>query len=233
MHEPVLTRVGAVAAIGGALVLCGATLLHPLEADPNDAAAAFAEYAAARLWVASHLGQFLGTCAISAALVALTHLLGAGRGRLWAELGRAGAIASVATAAALQAVDGVALKAMVDRWAAAPPADRQLVFEAAFAVRQIEIGLASLLGLLFGLTLAVHGIALALDGRYPSWLGWLGVLGGLGTVAAGVAQAYTGFSGLAMAISMPASALVVGWLVVIGGFLWRRATLADAERLAR
>ena len=36
-----------------------ATSLHPLEADPNDPEAAFAEYAADDLWVATHLGQFI------------------------------------------------------------------------------------------------------------------------------------------------------------------------------
>jgi hypothetical protein len=204
-------------------MLLGATLLHPLEADPNDAAAAFAEYAAARWWLASHLGQFLGACAIGAALVGLTPTLGAGRAAAWGALGRAGAIASVAAAAALQAVDGVALKAMVDRWAVAAPAERPLVFEAAFAVRQVEIGLASLGSVLFGLTVAAYGVALVLGGRYPVWLGWLGALSGVGTVTAGVAQAYTGFSGLAMALGMPASALLLGWLVAVGVCLWRQA----------
>ena len=55
-----LVRIGAIAAILGALLLFVSTLLHPLGADPDDAVAAFTEYAADRLWVASHLGQFLG-----------------------------------------------------------------------------------------------------------------------------------------------------------------------------
>jgi hypothetical protein len=40
-----LARVGAVAALGGAATLFVATLLHPMGANPNDAAAAFGEYA--------------------------------------------------------------------------------------------------------------------------------------------------------------------------------------------
>jgi hypothetical protein len=46
-------------------------------------------------------------------------------------------------AATLQAVDGVALKVTVDRWAAATGEARLLAYEAAHAVRQIEIGFAS------------------------------------------------------------------------------------------
>src|SRR5438105_1578266 len=133
-------------------------------------------------------------CLIGAFLVALAYTLRDGRGGAWARLGLAGAVASVATSAALQAVDGMALKAMADRWAAAPPEQRQLVFEAAFAVRQVEIGLASLASLLFGLTVALYGVAIVYAGHYPAWLGWLGSLAGLATCVAGVAQAYSGFS---------------------------------------
>ena len=48
---------------------------------------------------------------------------------------------------ALKAVDGVALKVMVDAWAVAPAAQKEAAFYAAFAVRQVEIGLASVLSL--------------------------------------------------------------------------------------
>jgi hypothetical protein len=58
---------------------------------------------------------------LGAALVALAAALDAERGASasWARLGAFGAAASVAVAAALQAVDGVAFKVMVDRWASA------------------------------------------------------------------------------------------------------------------
>src|SRR2546426_11448398 len=111
-----LARVGAVAATGGALTLFIATLLHPMTADPNDPPAAFAEYAADRLWVASHLGQFLGVAALGVALVALAATMEAGTPSAWARIGVVGTAASVATAAALQAVDGGALKAMGNPW---------------------------------------------------------------------------------------------------------------------
>ena len=64
---------------------------------------------------------------------------------------------------ALQAVDGVALKVMVDTWAGAPENEKSMLFQGAFAVRQIEIGLASLMTLLFGVTVMIYGIALVVD----------------------------------------------------------------------
>jgi hypothetical protein len=131
--------------------------------------------------------------------------------------------------AALQAVDGIALKVMVDRWAATTGDTRELAFQTAFAVRQIEIGLASLLSLVAGLTVTTFGVALHMSSRYPGWLGSLGLVGGLGTVAAGVAQASTGFSGLAMTLSALASAVLRGWMLLAGVFMWRLAQRRPRE----
>lgn len=127
----------------------------------------------------------------------------------------------------LQAVDGVALKFMVDRWAMSSPPQRDLVFEAAVGVRQIEIGLASLMSVTFGLTVFAFGVALAFS-QYPRWLGWIAVVGGLATVCGGVVLAYTGFSALAMGVSMPASIVLLIWMVAVGTVLWR-ADPADAD----
>jgi hypothetical protein len=60
-------------AIAGSLLLLLGTYLHPMPADPNDAVAAFTEYAADRLWVASHLTQLAGvTLMVGGALVSGT-----------------------------------------------------------------------------------------------------------------------------------------------------------------
>jgi hypothetical protein len=168
------------------------------------------------------------------ALVALAATLEPGRAAAWARIGLAGTAAIIAVAAALQAVDGVALKVMVDRWAAASGDARALAYETAFAVRQIEIGLASLLSLVSGFTLSVFGVAILLSTRYPTWLGGIGVLGGLGTVAAGAAQASAGFSGLAMTLSMLASSVLLVWSILAGVLMWRLAPrLADDSDAAR
>ena len=225
-----LTQIGAAAAIGGSVTLFAATLLHPMSADPNDPAAAFAEYAANRFWVASHLGQFVGVATLGIALVALAATMESGTPSAWARIGVAGTAASVAMAAALQAVDGVALKVMVNRWAQATGEARVRAFESAFAVRQVEIGLASLLSVLFGLTISAFGVSMLSSRRFPTWLGWLGLLGGLGTVAAGIAQAYTGFSALAMTLSMPAGCLLLLWAILVGAFLRRLAPRLPVRR---
>ena len=219
-----LSRVGGVAAIVGAVVLLAATMLHPLDADPNDAAAAFAEYTLDPYWLASHLGQLLGVVLIVAGLVALSWKLRAGRAGAWALLAGLTAVASLSLAAALQAVDGVALKFMVDRWASAPSNLEAASFEAAFGVRQVEIGFASMMGMLFGLTVILYGVAILLsEGRIGAWLGILGAAAGAATLVSSIVQAHTGFSSLAMATSMPSTLLLLLWTVCAGVLLLRTA----------
>jgi hypothetical protein len=162
-------------------------------------------------------------------LVALAATLEPGRAAAWGRIGAAGAVARVALAAALQAVDGVALKATVDRWAAADGEARPLAFEAALALRQLEIGLAGALSILSGLTLTALGLAVLRSARYPAWLGAVGLLDGLGMLAAGAAQASTGFSGPAMALSMLSSSVFLVWVVVVGVLMWREASRPEAE----
>ena len=102
-----------------------------------------------------------------------------------------------------------------------------MIFEAAFAVRQIEVGLASLLSLVFGLTITVFGAALVLSARYVNWLGWVALLGGAGIATAGIVMAYTGFSPLAMNISMPANAVLLLWAIAVGVSMLRRSSVPE------
>jgi hypothetical protein len=203
------------------LLLIG-TYLHPLRADPSEAVAAFTEYAADPRWIATHLTQLAGVVLLVAALLGLARQLEAGNGTGWARLAAGGAIASLAVTAVLQAVDGIALKALVDTWAAASAAQKEPAFHAAFAVRQVEIGLAGVLSLFLGLTVAVFGVALLVDRTYPTWLGGLAIGGGVPATVAGVLTAQRGFSGPAMATSMSAGSLLLVWTFTLGVCMWRR-----------
>jgi hypothetical protein len=197
--------------------------LSRVGADPNDAHAAFAEYAADPHWVASHLTQLAGVALIVVGLLVVSQELDEGRGRVWSRVAAAGAIVGLAIAASLQAVDGVALRAMVRWWAAAPETQRAAAFGAAFAVRQVEIGFATMSSIGFGLVAILYGVALLADARFAKALGALAIAGGLPTALAGLVMASEGFSPLEMAINMPANALLLVWMLALGVSLWRRA----------
>jgi uncharacterized membrane protein (DUF2068 family) len=200
-----------------------------MEADPNDAVAAFTEYAADQLWVASHLMQLLGVGLIVTALLLLAWQLERVSGTGFSRIAAGGAIASLALAAALQAVDGVALKVMVDAWALSPASQKDVAFHSAFAVRQVEIGLASMSSFVFGLTATIYGVTLLVDHTYPKWFGVFAIVGGVPMAVAGVVMAYTGFSGLAMTINMPASSLLLVWMLTLGVLMWRRGGIPPYE----
>lgn len=215
-------RVGAACAFIGCVLLGIGTSMHPMQADPNNAAAAFAEYAADQRWVIGHLLQFAGAALLLGFMLILSRQLRARSGMRQVATG--GAIASLAVVAVLQAVDGVALKATVDAWAAAPAADKPAAFSAAFAVRQIEIGVAALLSLLFGATSALFGLLLHGDGRYPRWIGGAAFAGGAGFAASGFALARGGFTSFVLNLQMPASLMVLAWVVGVAALHWRRST---------
>jgi uncharacterized protein DUF4386 len=214
------SRIGSIGAMAGAVLLSIGTYLHPMNADPNDARSAFAEYAADHLWIASHLTQFLGAMLMVGALVLLSRRMADGPTGDWAHLGTAAAVGTLVLTSVLQAVDGVALKMMVDAWAAAPEHEQALRFHSAVAVRQIEIGLASYASIMFGTTATVYGIALVIDHAFPRWLGLLGICGGGSLFVAGLVMAHTGFSGLSMAMNMPSSLLLLIWIIGLGAIIW-------------
>jgi hypothetical protein len=216
-HDPL----GASCAIAGPMLLAVGTVMHPSSADPNSRIAAFSEYAADHHWVLSHLTQLAGVTLTVGALTLLGRQLQASRPNRCADLGRTVAVAVLAIAAALQAVDGVALKVAVDAWKKNSTATN---LATANAVRDIEIGLASILLLSVGLATILFGAALATKDVNQFKLGYTGVLTGVSILAGGIVTAYQGFSGLSMAITMPANGLLLCWVMALG-IIWIRQML--------
>jgi hypothetical protein len=87
-----------------------------------------------------------------------------------------------------------------------------------------------MVSLVFGLTVTGYGVALLVDRTYPRWVGGLAIVGGVPTTVAGVVMAYTGFSGLAMAISLPAGSLLLVWMLILGVLMWRRGGVRPDDR---
>ena len=216
-------RIGPACAFIGAVLLGIGTSMHPMQADPTNALAAFTEYAADTRWVIGHLVQFAGAALLLGFLLILSRQLRATSGMRQVATG--GAIASLAVVAVLQAVDGVALKNMVDAWAAAADAEKASLFAGALAVRQIEIGLAALLCIVFGATCMLFGLLIHGDGRYPRWIGGAAFAGGAGFAAGGVTIARGGFTDVAMNIQMPASLMVLAFVTGVAAIHWRRGQL--------
>jgi len=169
------------------------TLFHPA-GDENDHPVVFEKYADSDAWIAVHFGQFAGLLiALGGFLVLYRALEIRGDVPMLARAALGATVASAATWAVLQAVDGVTLKHAVDEWAGASGAEKSLRFADAETVRWTEWGVQSYFRLLLGLTFVLFGVAIARTGIVFRWLGWIAVLGGLSYMAIGVAVGYSGF----------------------------------------
>ena len=215
------------AAIGGFALQFVASAGHPSHVNPNDSAHVFAEYAASTSWTLVHLGQFAGGLLIAISFVLMARTLP--RGGMVGALATAAGVSAVVWAAVFavqMAVDGVALKATIDAWLAAPAADQPAAFLVAEGVRSIEKGLSALFITTNGVTMLALGLAISAGRPYPAWIGWFGAVAGIGYVAGGVVTAHTGFSPQAAGILNAALLPSVVFLFGIAVSMWRRATSA-------
>jgi hypothetical protein len=203
-RKPYFLHGAAYGVVGGLLLVVG-TVLHPVPADVNDAAQAFASYAAVSRpsWVAAHLLPLAGITGMLLAMLLLARAVAADRiSLLWARLTAAFGAAAVAVTATLQAVDGVALKAMVDLWASSTAADRSALFASAQAVRQIEIGLDGVFSLTLAATAAAFGMVLVRGTAAARVLAALAFFTAAAAAVSGVLFCLQGFSPAAMNAGM-------------------------------
>ena len=222
--ERYFSKVGAVAAISGLLVYGVSAFLHPWT-PPHHTHDAFSDYSVEGLWALYHLGELLGILLMSAAILALTWRLRRGVAGVWATLGGAAMVVCASVYAVFIAVDGVALGIMVDRWAAAGPEQQELLYETAFAVRQIEGGLFSLQWFMFGVAAGLFAGAFFASAEslirlnWFSGMGWLSIVASIGALSFGIVQAH-GYTDLSMSFQ---AGLIPGiiWIVAVGVFLYR------------
>ena len=117
MAQRMLLRLVGGLLVGGLLLTLIVTHEHPAGDDDNYPVI-FAKYAESNDWVAVHLIQFAGILLVLGGFLVLYRVLQLrGVVPLLAGFAAAAAIAAGAVWAALQAIDGVALKQAVDAWA--------------------------------------------------------------------------------------------------------------------
>jgi len=207
----------------GELLSLLAGILHPGRANPNDHAAAFAEYANTSNWIAVHLGQFIGLAVIIAGLLVLYFALNVQVGAAgWsARFGAASAGVTLSLYGVLQGVDGVALKHAVDAWFSAPEAEKAARFASAETVRWLEWAIRSYESFMFGLTLLLFAVAIVLTARISRPIGYLMGLSGLSYLAQGWVLGAEGFSANNSIPTLSAYVLVLVWSIWLLVVTWR------------
>ena len=215
LADRALTLSGALLLVGFIVNAIQRMLLHPSGAE-DDHEAIFTEYAESDVWVATHLAEFVLVLVALAGLLVLCRALRPETPYL-ALLAAGALIASSATWAVLQGVDGVTLKQAVDAWAGASGTEKATRFADAETVRWIEWGLQGYFRVLLGGAFLLLGAAAVVSRLVPTWLGVLLVVAGLLSVVVGVSVGYAGLeSGFQDAVGIVLQLVV---LVFIGGLL--------------
>lgn len=215
------SRVGVISAILGLAIYTTAAVLHP-GTPPHETRAAFAHYAEESLWGVIHLAELLGVLLMCVTGLALAWRLRRGTGGVWALLAGAAMLVFAGVYAIFTAVDGVALGVMVRRLAEAGM-EQNLLYETAFAVRQVEAGLFGIQWFVFGIAVGLFAPAFLrsdIDRRWRLGMVALSGLASAGTLAFGVVQSQTGFSPVSMTFQTGLYAGVL-WIVAAAIVLYR------------
>ena len=232
LERPML-RMGSVAFIAGIVIAIVSTYIHSDSEDLMDNPVVFAVYAEDDLWIASHIGQFVGGMLIFAGgFVALHRLLVKSESGTTASalawFGLVAAILVASTFTILQAVDGIALKIAVDTWYVIPPTtteseeEKAMYFRVAEGLRWTEWGIQAYYRMLQGAVALIFGVAILKSALLARWIGAVGIAAGVVTIAAGIIVAYVGFSSVRDPVVNASNFTLYPWVVILGIFMWRK-----------
>ncbi|MGH7448455.1 MAG: hypothetical protein ACREK1_09235, partial [Longimicrobiales bacterium] len=229
--ERQILRLGGVFAMLGGAGYMAATLWH---GDMPDATTKIAlrHIAARPEWPLIHLAGIVSVLLWVGAFAALAHSLPAGLGGFLGRL----AVPAVTIGAAVfivdYSIDGYAAKEAADAWAAASGAEKEVRLRVAEAVLSPLGGtFRSFIAWLYGLPYLLLGLAVALSGQYPRWLGWVAATAGAGAVFTGTTL-FLELNLVPMPVLFGAFVIPLNiWLAVVGVLMWRRG--GSGTRLER
>ena len=218
-----LMRIGAVAAVLGAVLAGVGNLLHPI--TPRDDQVGVAQViASSERWTFVHVVIIAGVILMLAGLLGIrVSLAGGGSTDALVRLGMYAATIGTTIGLILLILDGVAAKQLADQWAAAPEPALPVALGLVSASETVNFALGGLFNLSFaGIPFILFGLAVARSTTYPRWLGWVGFGAGIGSTAAGLVQAFTGTpTTTSLVLTIIGPTVITLWLVVMGTLLWR------------
>lgn len=216
MKDRSLIRLGAGLGFTGALIAVVANLLHP-RTTGSDETARFELIADSGVWDIVHYLVGVAVLFVLAGYVALARYVEDTPGSPWARLGLAGGIAAAAVGLLVAAIDGYALKAVVDRWAEAGRPAEGATLEAVHAVEAVSTGLFNVFnGTVVGAIPVLGGIAVMRSRRFVGWIGVLAIVGGvigLGVDLYGTMAELTPF--IANVVFTGGALMVTIWAIVV------------------
>jgi hypothetical protein len=227
MHDRRLYRIGALAAIAGAVAQLVATVL---ESDSSgDPAKAIRVVADSGFWNGDRLLDLIGVFLTVAALTVVGRVFAEGSGREWAHVGQPflvlmGALGAGAVFA------GANMKEMANAWADAAPHAQQAYLAAFDASRNAKDDLFFGAFLALGLYLATLAVAILTGRVYACWIGWAAALSAALVLAGDLLLLAADAAFVAVLVGF---ALFLVVLIALGVSMWRHAGSAGARRASQ
>ena len=224
MSDRALFRTGSVCAVGGAALVFVSNAFHP-DLDFRDTEGSLRVISESATWVGVHVALLVAALLVIVGLVALYRSLASGPGAAPARLGLAMALVGGGVWGVVSAIDGRLRKVVGEAWVNAPSEEKAAALRMGEVVELATFGLEAVATVvIFGVTFALYGLAVALSGQYPRWLGWAAVAVAAGSFFAGLVKLYAGPAIVtATALDAVFSLVLMIWMIVIGVHLWRRA----------
>jgi hypothetical protein len=217
-------RIGGVAAVVGALFGMVGNLIHPVT-PVGDLEGVARVIAGSEIWVPVHLVIVPGIVLMLGGLVAIRHSIRGGLAEVLARFGFTAAVMGATIGLILVILDGVAARQLAQEWASALTERRDLALGLVHANETINFALASLFNFVFAaVTFILYGLAVAMSGLYPRWLGWLAAGAGALSLAAGTIQASVGEpTDASRVLTIIGPTIITLWLLVMGILVLRKA----------
>lgn len=219
--EQFTARTAGACAVVGAVGYLAVSLAHgDLPSDTVEQA--LAHVARQPSWNLIHLGGIVSILLWAAAIAGLAQLMPLGRPSTYGRLATIAAAIGAALYTVDYSIDGLALKAAADAWAAASGPDALTHREPASAILAVLQGtVTAATTWTFGLPILLTGLAVHAAGRFSRALAWppiitgsLGLLGGLGTYLHPAGE-------VAFLVTLASSGFTALWLIALGVTLWR------------
>ncbi|HEV3473900.1 MAG TPA: hypothetical protein VG602_00825 [Actinomycetota bacterium] len=222
MSERTILRMGAAAAVLGAIISLVGNLLHPRPEDSDAPVVAQLDDAAASdAWIAIHVALMLGILLIVFGLFALARSLKGTEAEPQARVALGGLLISAPIGVLTLGVDGYAMKAVADAIGVGPGGAAALA--AGTAVAEVGWALFMLTAItVLGVAPVLYGLALAASKEWPAAYGWPVVVIGLGSIVAGLIGTFGGPSPAFFITFTVTSLLLTLWVLAGGIRLWMR-----------
>ncbi|MGH2746834.1 MAG: hypothetical protein ACRDKB_02770 [Actinomycetota bacterium] len=223
MLDRAVLRVGAAAAMVGAVIAVIFNILHP-RGDEVSAAEEVSLAAEEGFWLFDHYMLAWSLAFALLAFIAIGRSFAREPAASWGRVALIFGIGSTAVLFATVAIDGWALEAAVTE------ADEAT----ALAVAYVGSGLLLAgIGSFFGLTPILYGVSVLSGDDYPAWLGWTAIVAGAIGLLTATIIFFDGFSSATLNVLFPISSILFTlWIGVMGYMLWQKVSQPAAAATA-